>query len=132
MSTQKFSAEIIRFFLRPSFHNKPRAKISERVSDLLCGITLFNRRYCEQYADTLEKVKAVITQYLVQDTYVTCRFDFQKEGTMALQRLMDWLERFVIANEALIKDHDTKVRIGKKTRRVKPDRLFRETTRLMG
>ncbi len=93
---------------------------------------MFNRRYCEQYADTLEKVKAVITQYLVQDTYVTCRFDFQKEGTMALQRLMDWLERFVIANEALIKDHDTKVRIGKKTRRVKPDRLFRETTRLMG
>ena len=44
---------------------------------------------------------------------------------------MDFLERFVNANLELIRDHDAKVRIGKKTRRVIPDPLFRETTRIM-
>jgi len=44
---------------------------------------------------------------------------------------MDWLERFVIANEELIKDDDDKARAGKKTRRVRPNATFRETTRVM-
>ena len=45
---------------------------------------------------------------------------------------MDFLERFVVANEKLIRDHDEKVRLGKKTRRVVPDNMFREATKLMG
>ena len=48
-----------------------------------------------------------------------------------MQRLMDFLERFVNANLELIRDHEAKVRIGKKTRRVIPDQLFYETTRIM-
>ena len=44
---------------------------------------------------------------------------------------MDWLERFVLANEAIIKDDEVKTQAGKKTRRVKPDALFRECTTVM-
>ena len=44
---------------------------------------------------------------------------------------MDFLERFVNANLELIRDHEAKLRIGKKTRRVIPDPLFYETTRIM-
>jgi hypothetical protein len=44
---------------------------------------------------------------------------------------MDWLERFVIANEELIKDDDDKMLAGKKTRRVRPNATFIATTRVM-
>ena len=59
------------------------------------------------------------------------KYQLHKDGTQALQRLMDFLERFVNANLELIRDHEAKVRIGKKTRRVIPDPLFLETTRIM-
>ena len=55
-----------------------------------------------------------------------------KDGSHALQRVIDWLLRFTDANERLIKDHDDKVHIGKKTRRKVPDSLFREATKIMG
>jgi len=48
-----------------------------------------------------------------------------------MQRLIDWLDRFVPANLALIKDHEEKVRLGKKTRRVIPDQLFCQATEIM-
>ena len=54
-----------------------------------------------------------------------------KAGTHNFQRLTDFLERFVTANEELIKDHQDKLSRGKKTRRVVPDSLFIEVTRIM-
>ena len=73
-------------------------------------------------------MKKTIVEFLIQDDYINCQYSVQRDGTSALQRLMDWLERFVVANEELIRDHETKVKVGKKTRRVKPDSLFREAT----
>ena len=44
-----------------------------------------------------------------------------KDGSHALMRINDWLLRFTDANERIIKDDEDKTRIGKKTRRFKPD-----------
>ncbi len=57
--------------------------------------------------------------------------DTHKECTHALQRLMDFLDRFVPANLALIKDHEEKLRANKHTRRIVPDSLFRQATDIM-
>ena len=46
-------------------------------------------------------------------------------------RLADFLERFVKANEELIKDHEDKLARRKRTRRVVPDSIFIEVTRIM-
>ena len=54
-----------------------------------------------------------------------------KDGSHAFARFMDFLERFVAANQELVRDHEEKVRRGKKTRRVVPDRYFRRATNLM-
>ena len=44
---------------------------------------------------------------------------------------MDFLDRFVPANLALIKDHEDKVMAGKQTRRIVPDQHFRDATNIM-
>ena len=54
-----------------------------------------------------------------------------RDSTRDLVRFIDFLDRFVQANQEIIRDHDEKVSRRKKTRRVVPDRYFREATSLM-
>ena len=69
---------------------------------------------------------------MIQDEYRKIKANVHKDGTSAMTRITDFLERFVVANEELIRDHDFKTKEGKKTRRKVPDQMFREATKLMG
>ena len=53
------------------------------------------------------------------------------EGVDAFERLVDMLDRFAPSNQALIDDHDRKVKLGRKTSREVPDQMFRDATSLM-
>ena len=65
-----------------------------------------------------------------EDYAVTPNLEY-KDGAHSFSRFIDFLERFVQANQELLRDHDEKVSRGKKTKRVIPDRYFRETTAVM-
>ena len=54
-----------------------------------------------------------------------------KEGNMSFWRLIDFLKRFVAANQALIKDHQQKLKAKKKTRRYKLPKEFLTLTDIM-
>ena len=89
------------------------------------------RRYCDQYRDVIMHVKSVLNNYMSKQDYtVTPNLEY-KDGSHSLSRFVDFLERFVQANQELIRDHDEKQSQGKKTRRIIPDRYFREVTQIM-
>ena len=79
----------------------------------------------------IHTVKKVIEEKMIQEDHYLGENSAYKEGTLAFTRLLDWLERFVEANKKLIADHEDKVKKGKKTRRIIPDKLFIETTEVM-
>lgn len=77
-------------------------------------------------------VKSVLNNYMSKQDYtVTPNLEY-KDGSHSFSRFVDFLERFVQANQELIRDHDEKQSRGKKTRRIIPDRYFREVTLIMG
>jgi len=90
-----------------------------------------DRRYCSQYAEVVSLTKQITRSYILQEDYLKLPQHQHKEGTHALQRLIDFLDRFVQANQELIRDHEKKLRLGKKTRRVVPDQLFYRATDTM-
>ena len=76
-------------------------------------------------------VNEVCSTYMIAEEHLSVPFTVHKDGTRALCRFMDFLERFVTANQALIASHEEKLASGKRTRRVVPTRMFRHVTTVM-
>ena len=68
---------------------------------------------------------------MVPDIYSTCPYASYREGSLAFVRLIDFLQRFTVANQLLIEDHQNKLKANKKTRRTHPPPEFAKITEIM-
>ena len=83
---------------------------------------IINAQYCNQLSDILRVVQDVVSSHMLQADYKACNHEtVHIIGTEALERLIEMLERFTTSNQALIDDHERKVRLGRKTSRQVPD-----------
>ena len=76
-----------------------------------------NGKYCTQYEKHFKSLKKAIETLMVKKEYQEVEHDQYKQGKDAFRRIADFVEKFSVANRALITDHDEKVKAKKKTRR---------------
>ena len=65
---------------------------------------------------------------MLQDDHVVCDPGLYRDQSDAFMKLVEFLRRFVVANQEVIRDHQEKLKKGKRTRRVVPNKLFIEVT----
>lgn len=85
-----------------------------------------------KYSKALVHVKNVLEQHICKEEYIATETNIiYRDASHAFSMCVDFLERYAQVNLDLIRDHDFKMSINKKTRRAIPDRYFREATELM-
>lgn len=95
-------------------------------------ITLsLNMQYNEELKLLMDSCAIYIEQYMAVKEYTSIPYKLYREGDKKFLRLIEFLEKFVPANEILIRDHKQKLENGKKTRRIKISPQFERITKIM-
>ena len=68
---------------------------------------------------------------MLHQDYPSTTDDQYKEGKESLKRIVEFCEKFSMANKELLDDHDAKIKAKKSTRRFKPSIEFRQMTELL-
>ena len=79
----------------------------------------------------MKQCNKIIEENMVHGEFKTSPYSHYKDGCRAFMRIIDFLERFVPANQHLIQDHQNKLQAKKKTRRYVPTREFIQITEIM-
>ena len=90
-----------------------------------------HRKYCEEYTKVMKLCNKIIDENMLHEEYKTTPYSHYKDGCRSFMRIVDFLERFVPANQHLIMDHQSKLQAKKKTRRYVPTQEFVAITDIM-